>query len=606
MARILVTETIADGGLDRLRAAGHTVDVQEGLSPEQLVEAIVGAHALIIRSATDVTAEVLAAGTDLIVVGRAGIGLDNVDTAAATERGVMVVNAPQSNILSAAEQTMALLLAVARNVPQAHAALVSGRWERSKWTGVELSDKTLGVVGLGRIGKLVAQRAMAFGMRIIAFDPFVSAEMGRKMNIELVDFDTLLAQSDFITLHVAKTPETIGLFNAETLAKAKPGVRIINVARGGIIVESDLADAIRSGHVGGAALDVFDKEPTTESPLFELPQVVVTPHLGASTHEAQDKAGDTIAEMVGLALAGEFVPFAVNVNAAEASEVVRPFLGLVERLGSLFAGLSGGANALEVSYEGEIGGYDTRILTLSLLKGFFGRITDDPVSFVNAPKLAEEHGITVTETSSTTSQAYINLVTVRGAGHSIAGTLVGVNGEARLVELDDHRVDVPPAAHMLVVRNDDRPGMIGKVGTIVGEASVNIADMGVGQAPSGASAMMVLATAQPVPESVCAAPSTASCRSTRCSRRHRRTSPDEVATGASARHTCTHAFEHHHLGAAPHVGRAPPYRCSSTSCALGPGGFFVLRPVSITGARPHLEHTLPAAPTSVGIRKAMS
>jgi D-3-phosphoglycerate dehydrogenase len=503
MARILVTETIADGGLDQLRAAGHTVDVQEGLSPEQLVEAIVGAHALIIRSATDVTAEVLAAGTDLIVVGRAGIGLDNVDTAAATERGVMVVNAPQSNILSAAEQTMALLLAVARNVPQAHAALVSGRWERSKWTGVELADKTLGVVGLGRIGKLVAQRAMAFGMRLIAFDPFVSAEMGRKMNIELVDFDTLLAQSDFITLHVAKTPETIGLFNAETLAKTKPGVRIINVARGGIIVESDLADAIRSGHVGGAALDVFDKEPTTDSPLFELPQVVVTPHLGASTHEAQDKAGDTIAEMVGLALAGEFVPFAVNVNAAEASEVVRPFLGLVERLGALFAGLSGRADTLEVSYEGEIAGYDTRILTLSLLKGFFGRISDDPVSFVNAPKLAEEHGITVTETTSTTSHAYINLVTVRGAGHSIAGTLVGLNGEPRLVMVDDHRVDVPPAGHMLVVRNDDRPGMIGKVGTIVGEAGVNIADMDVGTAASGASAMMVLATTEEVPDSVC-------------------------------------------------------------------------------------------------------
>ena len=503
MARILVTETIADGGLDQLRAAGHTVDVQEGLSPEQLVEAIVGAHALIIRSATDVTAEVLAAGTDLIVVGRAGIGLDNVDTAAATERGVMVVNAPQSNILSAAEQTMALLLAVARNVPQAHAALVSGRWERSKWTGVELADKTLGVVGLGRIGKLVAQRAMAFGMRLIAFDPFVSAEMGRKMNIELVDFDTLLAQSDFITLHVAKTPETIGLFNAETLAKTKPGVRIINVARGGIIVESDLADAIRSGHVGGAALDVFDKEPTTESPLFELPQVVVTPHLGASTHEAQDKAGDTIAEMVGLALAGEFVPFAVNVNAAEASEVVRPFLGLVERLGALFAGLSGRADTLEVSYEGEIAGYDTRILTLSLLKGFFGRISDDPVSFVNAPKLAEEHGITVVETTSTTSHAYINLVTVRGAGHSIAGTLVGLNGEPRLVMVDDHRVDVPPAGHMLVVRNDDRPGMIGKVGTIVGEAGVNIADMDVGTAANGASAMMVLATTEEVPESTC-------------------------------------------------------------------------------------------------------
>jgi D-3-phosphoglycerate dehydrogenase len=504
MARILVTETIAEGGLDRLRAAGHTVDVQEGLSPEELLSAIVGAHALIIRSATDVTAEVLAAGTDLVVVGRAGIGLDNVDTEAATERGVMVVNAPQSNILSAAEHTMALLLALARNVPQAHAALVSGRWERSRWTGVELADKTLGVVGLGRIGKLVAQRAMAFGMRLIAYDPFVSPEMGRKMNIELVDLDTLLATADFVTLHVAKTPETIGLINATTLAKAKKGLRIINVARGGIIVESDLADAIKSGHIGGAALDVFDKEPTTESPLFGLPEVVVTPHLGASTHEAQDKAGDTIAEMVGLALAGEFVPFAVNVNAAEASETVRPFLPLAERLGSLFAGLSGSVDSLEIAYEGEIGGYDTRILTLSLLKGFFARTSDEPVSFVNAPKLAEERGITVIESSSTTAHHYVNLVTVRGGGHNIAGTLVGMEGEARLVMVDDHRVDVPPTNNMLVVRNDDRPGMIGIVGTIVGEAGVNIADMDVGQAASGASAMMVLATAAPVPAEVCA------------------------------------------------------------------------------------------------------
>jgi D-3-phosphoglycerate dehydrogenase len=502
MARILVTEPIAEGGLDRLRDAGHTVDVQEGLGPEQLLEAIKGAHALIIRSATDVTAEVLAAGTDLVVVGRAGIGLDNVDTAAATDRGVMVVNAPQSNILSAAEHTMALLLAQARNVPQAHAALVSGRWERSRWTGVELADKTFGVIGLGRIGKLVAQRAMAFGMKIVAYDPFVSPEMARKMNIDLVDLDTLLATSDFVTIHVAKTPETIGLINAERLAKAKQGIRIINVARGGIVVESDLADAIRSGHVGGAALDVFDKEPTTESPLFDLPEVVVTPHLGASTHEAQDKAGDTIAEMVGLALAGEFVPFAVNVNAAEASETVRPFLSLAERLGSLFAGLAGSVSSLEVAYEGEIGGYDTRILTLSLLKGFFGRISDDPVSYVNAPKLAEEHGIGVTESATTTSHHYVNLITVRGGGHNLAGTLVGLDGEARLVTVDDHRVDVPPANHMLVVRNDDRPGMIGKVGTIVGEAGVNIADMDVGQAASGASAMMVLATSEPVPVEV--------------------------------------------------------------------------------------------------------
>ena len=503
MARILVTETIADGGLDRLRAAGHTVDVLEGLSPEQLVEAIKGAHALIIRSATDVTAEVLAAGTDLIVVGRAGIGLDNVDTKAATERGVMVVNAPQSNILSAAEHTMALVLSMARNVPQAHAALVAGRWERSRWTGIELSDKTLGVVGLGRIGKLVAQRAMAFGMKIVAYDPFVAPEMARKMNIDIVDLDTLLAVSDFVTLHVAKTPETVGLINAERLAKAKKGIRIVNVARGGIIVESDLADAIRSGHVGGAAIDVFDKEPTTESPLFELPEVVVTPHLGASTHEAQDKAGDTIAEMVGLALAGEFVPFAVNVNASEASETVRPFLSLAERLGATFGGLATGVEALEISYEGEIGGYDTRILTLSLLKGFFGRISDDPVSYVNAPKMAEERGITVTETTTTTAHHFVNLITIRGGAHSLAGTLMGLDGEARLVMVDDHRVDVPPANHMLVVRNDDRPGMIGLVGTIVGEAGLNIADMDVGQAPNGASAMMVLSITGVVPAEVC-------------------------------------------------------------------------------------------------------
>ncbi len=505
MARILVTEPIAEGGLDRLRAAGHTVDVQEGLSPAELLEAVVGAHALIIRSATQVDAQVLAAGTDLVVVGRAGIGLDNVDTAAATDRGVMVVNAPQSNILSAAEHTMALLLAQARNVPQAHAALVSGRWERSRWTGVELADKTLGIVGLGRIGKLVAQRAMAFGMRLVAYDPFVAPEMARRMNIELVDLDTLLATSDFVTLHVAKTPETVGLIDADRLAKAKQGIRIVNVARGGIVVEADLADAIRSGHVGGAALDVFDTEPTTESPLFGLPEVVVTPHLGASTHEAQDKAGDTIAEMVGLALAGEFVPFAVNVNAAEASETVRPFLSVAERLGSLFAGLAGSVQALEISYEGEIGGYDTRILTLSLLKGFFGRISDDPVSYVNAPKMADERGIVVTETTTTTSHHFVNLITVKGGEHAIAGTIVGLEGEPRLVMVDDHRVDLPPAGHMLVVRNDDRPGMIGKVGTIVGEAGVNIADMDVGQSTSGASAMMVVATSEPVPPAVCEA-----------------------------------------------------------------------------------------------------
>jgi D-3-phosphoglycerate dehydrogenase len=503
MARILVTEQIADNGLGALRAAGHEVDVQLAPSPEELLELVRGAHALIIRSATTVTAEVLAAGTDLVVVGRAGIGLDNVDVAAATARGVMVVNAPQSNIISAAEQTMALLLAQARNVPQAHAALVEGRWERSRWTGVELADKTLGIIGLGRIGKLVAQRALAFGMRLVAYDPFVSPDRARQLSVEMLDLDELLAQSDFVTVHVAKTPETVNLLDAARLAKAKAGIRIINVARGGIVNEADLAAAIEGGHVGGAALDVFAAEPTTESPLFGLPSVVVTPHLGASTHEAQDKAGDTIAEQVGLALANEFVPFAVNVNAAEASETVKPFLNVAERLGELFGAFaSEGAAALDIEYEGQLADYDTRILTLSLLKGFFAATTDEPVSYVNAPKLAAERGITVRESATTTTHDFVNLITVRSDGHSLSGTLTGLRGEPRIVSVDDHKVDVPPTRHMLIVRNDDSPGVIGLVGSELGGAGVNINDMAVGQSPDGKAALMVLSTTEAVPPAV--------------------------------------------------------------------------------------------------------
>lgn len=503
MARVLVSEKIADGGLDALRAAGHEVDVQVGLSPEDLLTAIKGAHALIIRSATTVTAEVLDAGTDLVVVGRAGIGLDNVDVAHATTRGVMVVNAPQSNILSAAEQTMALLLAQARNIPQAHNALVQGRWERSKWEGVELADKTLAIVGLGRIGKLVAQRAMAFGMRIIAHDPFVAPERARAMNIDLVTLDEVAAQADFVTLHVAKTPETIGLIGKDFLAKAKPSLRVINVSRGGIVDEAALAEAISSGQIAGAALDVFAVEPTTESPLFSLPQVVVAPHLGASTREAQDKAGDTIAEQVGLALAGEFVPFAVNVAAAEASETVRPYLGVAEQLGSLFAGLGDGLPAeVEIEYSGELAGYDTRILTLSVLKGLFGAVSEDPVSYVNAPQLAEEKGVTVKDTSTSSSVDWINLVSISGGGHQIAGTLVGLRAEPRLVQIDGHTLDVPPSAHLLIVNNDDRPGVIGRVGTILGDAQLNIADMDVGRTPGQGGALMVIATTEVVPTAV--------------------------------------------------------------------------------------------------------
>ncbi len=375
-----------------------------------------GVEALVIRSATQVTPEVLAAGTDLVVVGRAGIGLDNVDVAEATRRGVMVVNAPRSNILSAAEHTMALLLAQARNVPQANADLKAGHWNRSKWEGVELHGKTLGIVGLGRVGVLVAQRAHAFGMRLVAYDPFVSDDRARQLGVTLAEsMDELVSLSDFVTIHATKTPDTIGLVNAKVLESAKPGMRLINAGRGGIVDEAALADAIKDGRLGGAAIDTFAQEPTTESPLFPLDNVVVTPHLGASTAEAQDKAGETIAEQVVLALRGDFVPFAVNVAASEASETVRPFLPLAERLGRSFSGLAGSAiDTLEVFYEGELADYDCRVLTLSILKGVLGPIVDEPVSFVNAPQLAEERGISVRETKSSDAQDYVNLIGVRG------------------------------------------------------------------------------------------------------------------------------------------------------------------------------------------------
>jgi D-3-phosphoglycerate dehydrogenase len=507
--RVLVAEPLAERGLDAMRAAGLEVEVKTGLAPEELCAALPGVSALVIRSATQVTADVLAAGTDLVVVGRAGIGLDNVDVAEATKRGVMVVNAPQSNILSAAEHTLALLLAQARNVPQANADLKAGAWNRSKWEGVELHGKTLGIVGLGRVGVLVAQRAHAFGMRLVAYDPFVSPERARQLGVQIAEsMADLVAISDFVTIHATKTPDTIGLVNAEVLAHAKPGMRLINAGRGGIVDEEALAAAIRDGRMGGAAIDTFATEPTTESPLFGLDNVVVTPHLGASTAEAQDKAGETIAEMVVLALRGDFVPFAVNVAASEASEVVRPYLPLAERIGRLFSGLAGGApDELEVFYEGEIADYDCRVLTLSILKGVLGPVVSEPVSFVNAPQLAEARGITVRETKSSDARNYVNLIEVRGTigdrTAEAAGTLFGKQQAPRIVGIDDHTVDLPPARHMLVVHNADTPGMIGRVTTVLGDANVNISDMGVGRSPSGEAALMVLAIDSPVsPETI--------------------------------------------------------------------------------------------------------
>ncbi len=491
-----------------MRAAGFTVDVRTGLSHEELLEAVVGASALVIRSATQVTEEVLEAGRDLVVVGRAGIGLDNVDVAAATRLGVMVVNAPQSNVISAAEQAFALLMAQARNIPQADRDLKAGAWNRSRWEGVELHGKTLGIAGLGRVGVLVAQRALAFGMHLIAYDPFVSADRARQLGVTMVPtVEDLVRQADFVTVHLPKTPETMGLFSAELLAQAQPHLRIVNTARGGIIDEQALADALREGRIAGAALDVFAAEPTTESPLFDLPNVVVTPHLGASTAEAQDKAGQTIAEQVVLALRGEFVPYAVNLAAKEANSTVQPFLPIAERLGRLFTLLAGGAvDTLDIAYEGEIADYDCRVLTLAVLKGALGAVVDEPVSFVNAPQIAETRGLTVRETSSSASPDYRNLITLRGRldgrDYHVAGTIFGKRATSRIVSILDHSVDVRPTGHYIVVSNSDAPGMIGKVATIVGDAGINIADMDVGITAEADAALMVLTCDAPIPPTV--------------------------------------------------------------------------------------------------------
>lgn len=505
MARVLVTESLAEAGLAALRGAGHEVDVALDLTPGELVVAVKGAAALVVRSATTVDEAVLTAGTDLVIVGRAGVGVDNVDVDAATRLGVMVANAPGSNAVSTAEHTMALLLAQARNIPQSHASLKDGRWEKSLWGGVELHGKCLGIVGLGRIGSLVAQRALSFGMRLVVWDPWLAPDRAKRLGVELVELDALMAEADFITVHLLKTNDSVGLIDDDLLAKAKPGVRIVNAARGGIIDEAALARALASGQVAGAALDVYETEPCTDSPLFGFDQVVVTPHLSASTPDAQDKAGVVIAEQVNLALAGAFVPFAVNVAASEAAEVVQPYLPLAERLGSLFVALNEGAPAvLEVDYQGQLAEYDTRILTLSVLKGVLDGL-GEKASYVNAPELAAARGMDVRDTATTESEDFVNLLTIRGGDHAVAGTLAGARGEPRIVMLDDHTVEVPPARHMLVVRNDDRPGMIGLVTTSLGEAGINISDLHLGVSPAtGELALQVLALDQPAPPEVLA------------------------------------------------------------------------------------------------------
>lgn len=478
MARVLVAERIAPAGLDLLREAGHDVAVRLGLSADELLEEVAGAQALVVRSATQVSAEVLEAGAELVVVGRAGVGLDNVDLATATRLGVTVVNAPLANVLSAAEHTVALILAQARNIPQAHAALVAGRWERARWEGIELAGKTLGIVGLGRVGRLVAERVAGFAMLTLGHDPYVSPEQARELRIELVGLPDLMARSDFLTLHVARTPETVGMIGAEMLAAAKPGIRIVNVARGGLVDEEALAEALRTGQVAGAALDVFDGEPIEHSPLFGLPGVVVTPHLGASTAEAQHRAGLNIAEQVNGVLAGGFVPFAVNVEARGASETLLPYLPLCEHMGGMLAEIGGGLpDTVELEFWGRIGDHDPAIARLAVLKGLLATACGTNVTYVNAPLLADEVGLRTVTHSHVAPRDFLNEVVVRAGDTELVGTLLGVRGDPYVVKVNGLAINVRPSRHMVMITNEDRPGVVGAVGTILGTAGVNIHDM---------------------------------------------------------------------------------------------------------------------------------
>ncbi|MCW2548880.1 MAG: D-3-phosphoglycerate dehydrogenase [Mycobacterium sp.] len=506
---VLVSEELSPAGISLL-SDDFEVRTCDGADRSALLPALAEADALIVRSATTVDAEALAAAPRLKVVARAGVGLDNVDVPAATARGVMVVNAPQSNIVSAAEHAVALLLSVARRVPQAHASLTAGQWKRSQFTGVELTGKTVGLLGLGRIGALVAQRLSAFGMTIQAYDPYVTAARAAQMGVTLASLEEVLSTSDVISVHLPKTPETLGLVGKEELATCKKGAILINAARGGLVDETALAEALHSGHLGGAGIDVYVKEPTTSSPLFDAPNVVVTPHLGASTEEAQEKAGLAVARSVRLALSGEFVPDAVNVQAGGVvSEDVRPGLPLAETLGQLFTGLAGGvASSITIEVRGEIAREDIGVLQLAALKGVFRAVVEEQVTYVNAPLLASERGIVVALERDEQSPDYRNVITVRGvlpggAALSVSGTLMGTRQVERITAIDGYEVDLRPFPHLLFLRYEDRPGVVGAVGAILGEASVNIASAQVSRGETaGGEALMSLALDSPVPAAV--------------------------------------------------------------------------------------------------------
>jgi D-3-phosphoglycerate dehydrogenase / 2-oxoglutarate reductase len=518
---VLISEQLSPATVDAL---GPDVEVRwcDGTDRDQFLAALPDAEALLIRSATAVDAEAIAVAGRLRVVARAGVGLDNVDVPAATQAGVMVVNAPTSNVVSAAELAITLLLSVARRVPAADATLRSGRWQRAEFTGTELYEKTVGVLGLGRIGVLVAQRLAAFGMSVIAYDPYLSSARAGQLGVRLVGLDELLAVSDFITVHLPRTPETIGLIGAQQLRQVKPGVAIINAARGGIVDEAALYTALTQGRVAGAGLDVFAREPCTDSPLFELDQVVVTPHLGASTVEAQERAGVSVARSVRLALAGELVPDAVNVSGGLIAEDVRPGIPLVEKLGRVFTALSGGLPVqLDVEVHGEIIQHDVSVLRLAALKGLFTGVVSDHVSYVNAPVLAADRGLDVRLITDAASPAFRNVITLSGSRAdgsriSVSGTLTGPKQVEKLVGIDGLDLELPLADHILVLRYTDRPGMIGAIGGVLGAAGVNIAAMQVARAGEGGQAIGVLtldqAVGHPVLEAIVAETGAASGR----------------------------------------------------------------------------------------------
>jgi D-3-phosphoglycerate dehydrogenase len=517
--KVLVKEKIGDSGVELLRSHGFTVDIGTDWTQEELEQRIGDYEGLLIRSATKVDADLLAKATNLRAVGRAGVGVDNVDVPAATKRGVVVANAPESNVVTAAEHTLALLLALARNIPQAHASLVEGRWERSKYSGVELMDKTLGIIGFGRIGQLVAQRAQGFGMRVVAFDPFVGAERYRELAVEKGDTpDDVYAAADFITIHLPKTPDTANWLNAEAFAKMRDGVRVLNVARGGLVDEAALKDALDSGKVAGAALDVFPAEPTTEHPLFGYPNVVVTPHLGASTAEATDRAGYQAAEQVAAALNGGTVTSAVNMPAigAEDLEVLGPFMPLCTALGRFATAMAQGMSIerVEVELLGRIGDRDARPLTTAVLLGVLSGHTEEDLNAVNVHSVAADRGIELVESRRASARDFSDLVRVTVSSaqerHRVVGTTLGRRHRPHLLEAWGQRFNLQLEPYVTLLKYHDVPGMIGKLGTIFGHHALNIELATVGHRPDDepddgdaqAEAVMAVTTDQPVPRDV--------------------------------------------------------------------------------------------------------